>query len=43
MGIDPGEITGLAVLADGKVVDKANCLSIRETGNKIKGIVKNVN
>jgi hypothetical protein len=43
IGIDPGEVTGLAVLADGKVVDKANCLSIREINNKLKSILKNVN
>jgi len=43
IGIDPGEVTGLAVIADGKVVDKANCLSIREVNNKIKSILKNVN
>ncbi|MCL1977955.1 MAG: hypothetical protein FWG55_07655 [Candidatus Bathyarchaeota archaeon] len=43
IGIDPGEVTGLVVIADGKVVDKANCLSIRETNNKIKSILKNVN
>ncbi len=43
IGIDPGEVTGLAVIADGKVVDKANCLSIREINNKIKSILKNVN
>jgi hypothetical protein len=42
-GIDPGEVTGLAVIADGKVTDKANCLSIREVNNKIKSILKNVN
>jgi len=43
IGVDPGEVMGLAVIADGKVVDNANCLSILETGNKIKSILKNVN
>ena len=43
IGIDPGEVNGLAVVADGKVVDKANCLSIQEVTNKIKSILKNVN
>jgi hypothetical protein len=43
IGVDPGEVTGIAAIADGKVVDKANCLSIREINNKIKGILKNVN
>jgi hypothetical protein len=43
IGVDPGEVTGVAVIADGKLVDKANCLSIREVNNKIKSILKNVN
>jgi len=43
IGIDPGEVIGLVAIADGKVVDKANCLSILETENKIKSILKNVN
>jgi hypothetical protein len=43
IGIDPGEVTGLIVIADGKVVNKANCLSIRETSTRIKNILKNVN
>lgn len=43
IGIDPGEVIGLAVIADGKMVDKANCLSVLETNNKIKSILKNVN
>jgi hypothetical protein len=43
IGIDPGEVIGLVVIADGKIVDKANCLSIREMDNKIKSILKNVN
>lgn len=32
----------LVVVADGKVVDKANCLSIREAESKIKSMLKNV-
>ncbi len=43
IGVDPGEVTGLAVIADGRVVDKANCLGIIEVVNKIKSILKNVN
>ena len=44
IGIDPGEVvTGLIVIADGKVVNEANCLSIRETCTKIKNVLKNVN
>jgi predicted RNase H-like nuclease (RuvC/YqgF family) len=36
IGIDPGEVFGLAVLADGKVVETGNCYSVNETLNKIK-------
>jgi hypothetical protein len=43
IGIDPGEVNGLAVIADAKVIDKANCVGIIEAVNKIKGILKNVN
>jgi hypothetical protein len=42
VGIDPGEVTGVAVIADGKIIDKANCLSIREVVIKLKSILKNV-
>ncbi len=41
VGIDPGEAFGLAVLADGKVVETGNCFSIEETLDKIKSILKN--
>jgi hypothetical protein len=41
IGIDPGQIFGLAVLADGKVVETGNCFSIEETLGKIADIVKN--
>jgi len=41
IGIDPGEVFGLAVLADGKVVETGNCFDIEETGNKIRSILKN--
>jgi hypothetical protein len=41
IGIDPGNVFGLAVLADGKVVETANCFSTRETRDKVKGILKN--
>lgn len=43
VGVDPGEVTGVAVIADGKLVDKANCLSTREVVIKLKSILKNVN
>jgi hypothetical protein len=40
VGIDPGEVFGLAVLADGKVIETGNCFSVEETVNKIKEILK---
>ena len=41
IGVDPGEVFGLAVLADGKVVETGNCFGIEETVDKIKSILKN--
>jgi ABC-type sugar transport system ATPase subunit len=40
IGVDPGEVLGLAVLADGKVIETENCFSIGETTEKIKNILK---
>lgn len=42
IGVDPGEVFGLAVLADGKVVETGNCFSVKETLDKIKNILKNL-
>jgi hypothetical protein len=42
IGIDPGEVLGLAVIADGKVIETGNCFSIQETLNKIRNTLKNV-
>jgi hypothetical protein len=42
IGVDPGEVFGLAVIADGKVNETANCFSIQEVLTKISNIVKNV-
>jgi len=42
IGVDPGEIFGLAVLADGKVIETDNCFSVEETLGKIEGILKNL-
>lgn len=41
IGVDPGEIFGLAVLVDGKVVETGNCFSVEETVNKILKLLKN--
>ena len=43
IGVDPGEIFGLAVLADGKVVETGNCFSVQEVLNKIKNVLKSLN
>lgn len=42
IGIDPGEVFGLAVLADGKVIETANCFSVEETLNKIVDVISNL-
>jgi hypothetical protein len=43
VGLDPGDVTGLAVIADGKVIDKNNCLSPREIIIAIQKAIRNVN
>jgi hypothetical protein len=40
VGIDPGEVFGLAVVADGKVNETGNCFSVQEVLDKIKSIMK---
>ena len=42
IGVDPGEIFGLAALVDGKVIETGNCFSVEETLTKIKDILKNI-
>jgi hypothetical protein len=42
VGIDPGEVFGLAVLADGKVIETGNCFSVEETLNRIRDILRNL-
>jgi len=42
VGVDPGKIFGLAVLADGKVIETRNCFSVEETLNEIKNILKSL-
>jgi len=41
VGIDPGEVFGLAVIADGKVNETGNCFSVQEVSDKVKNIIKN--
>ncbi len=40
VGVDPGEVFGVAIIADQVVVDAENCESVRETVNKIKSSVR---
>ncbi len=42
IGVDPGEVFGLAVLADGKVIETSNCSGVNETLDKIASILKNL-
>lgn len=40
IGVDPGKIFGLAVLADGEVVETGNCFSIEDTLRKINNVLR---
>ncbi len=40
VGVDPGEVLGLAVLGDGRVIETSICCGIQETLDKIKSILK---
>ena len=40
VGIDPGEVFGLAVVADGKVTETKNCFGSREVLDELKNMVK---
>jgi hypothetical protein len=42
IGVDPGEVFGLAVLADGKVIETENCFSVKGTLDRIVNVLKNV-
>ncbi len=42
IGVDPGEVFGIAIIADGAVIDSENCFSIKETLNKTKSILKTI-
>jgi hypothetical protein len=43
VGIDPGEATGLAVIADGKAIVEENCYSSHETITNILKVLRTVN
>lgn len=40
IGVDPGDVFGLAVLAGGRVVETGNCYSVEETLHKIETIIR---
>ncbi len=42
VGVDPGEVFGLAAIADGKVSETGNCFSVQEVLKKTENIIKNV-
>ena len=42
IGIDPGEVFGLAVIADGKVNETGNCFSIQEALTKVSSVIQDV-
>lgn len=42
VGVDPGAVFGLAVIADGGVIDSENCFSIQEVINKMNSLLKTV-
>ncbi len=42
IGIDPGEVFGLAVIADGKVMETGNCFDRKEVVDAVKKLIRNV-
>jgi len=42
IGLDPGKVFGLAVLADGKIIETTNCFSVEETIHKIESVLRNI-
>lgn len=42
IGLDPGKATGLAVLADGKIIDQSNCYTTHEVINTIQKSISNI-
>lgn len=43
VGVDPGEATGVAVIADGRVIEEGNCFTLHELINSVVKTVRNVN
>jgi len=42
VGIDPGDVFGLAVIADGKVNETGNCFSIQDALAKVRSVLQDV-
>jgi len=42
IGIDPGDVYGLAVITDGKISETENCFSASEVSNSIKILLRHV-
>ena len=42
IGIDPGEVFGLAVIADGKINETGNCFSLHEALIKVASVIQEV-
>jgi hypothetical protein len=42
VGIDPGEATGLAVIADGKVIEEGNCFGVAEVVGAVMKALRHV-
>jgi len=42
IGVDPGEVFGLAFIADGKVTETKNCFNLNEVLNVIKNLIRNI-
>jgi hypothetical protein len=42
IGVDPGEVFGLAVIADGKVNETGNCFSIQDALTKVNSVLQDV-
>jgi transcriptional accessory protein Tex/SPT6 len=42
VGLDPGAATGLVAIADGKVIEEANCFSSKEAADNILKVLRNV-
>jgi hypothetical protein len=43
VGLDPGQATGLVVVADGKVIEQGNCYSTKEVIDSISKVIRPVN